>query len=57
MKNCTESGSVQFSSVRFPELDDRAHVDTDDMKMSLLSLCWNSPQWLHTDIPITKDPQ
>ncbi len=38
MKNSTESGSAQFRSVRFPELDDRAHVDTDDMKKSLLSL-------------------
>ncbi len=38
MKKNTESASAQFRSVRFPELGDHAHVDTDDMKMSLLSL-------------------
>ena len=34
----SKSASAQFHGVRFPALDDNAQVDTDDMKMSLLSL-------------------
>ena len=38
MKTNTESAPAQFKHIRFPKLDDSEQVDTDDMKMSLLSL-------------------
>ena len=38
MKANTETAPAQFKHIRFPELDDCEQVDTDDMKMSLLSL-------------------
>ena len=38
MKANTESAPAKFKHIRFPELDDCEQVDTDDMKMSLLSL-------------------
>ena len=38
MKSNTESAPAKFKHIRFPELDDCEQFDTDDMKMSLLSL-------------------
>ena len=38
LKANTESAPAKFKHIRFPELDDCEQVDTDDMKMSLLSL-------------------
>ena len=38
LKANTETAPAKFKHIRFPELDDCKQVDTDDMKMSLLSL-------------------